>query len=132
MTCGLGWFISNGENQPSVGLMLRGIHCHWLYGTVLFLFISFANNGEFPFFLFQALLLEFMNCGDIKISNLYKYLIVPLLLIIIGLTRLWVMLGTVSHLNSALFHGICPARFTSSLKLLFLPGLVAPPSSGAI
>ena len=27
----------------------------------------------------------------------------------------------VSHLKSALFHGICPARFTSSLKLLFSP-----------
>ena len=37
----------------------------------------------------------------------------------------------VSHLKSALFHGICPARFTSSLKLLFLPGpgLGAPLSS---
>src|SRR6218665_3957949 len=33
------------------------------------------------------------------------------------------LLGTVSHLNSALFHGICPVRFTSSLKPLFLPGL---------
>src|SRR6218665_3225462 len=36
---------------------------------------------------------------------------------------LWVPLfGIVSHLKSALFHGICPARFTSSLKLLFSPG----------
>jgi len=36
--------------------------------------------------------------------------------------------STVSHLNSALFHGICPAHFTSSLKLLFSPrpGLGAP------
>src|SRR6218665_1636399 len=45
---------------------------------------------------------------------------------------LWVPLfGIVSHLKSALFHGICPARFTSSLKLLFLPGpgLGAPLSS---
>ena len=34
-------------------------------------------------------------------------------------------------LNSALFHGICPARFTSSSKLLFSPerGLGAPLSS---
>src|SRR6218665_166811 len=40
----------------------------------------------------------------------------------IGPSRLWVpLLGTVSHLNSALFHGICPARFTSSLKLSFSP-----------
>src|SRR6218665_2724927 len=47
-------------------------------------------------------------------------------------SRLWVpLLGTVSHLNSALFHRICPARFTSSLKLLFSPrpGLGAPLSS---
>src|SRR6218665_3242722 len=46
--------------------------------------------------------------------------------------RLWVPLfGMVSHLKSALFHGICPARFTSSLKLLFSPGpgLGAPLSS---
>src|SRR6218665_1792287 len=37
----------------------------------------------------------------------------------------------VMALKSALFHGICPARFTSSLKLLFLPGpgLGAPLSS---
>jgi len=28
----------------------------------------------------------------------------------------------VSHLNSALFHGIWPALFTSSLQLLFSPG----------
>ena len=41
----------------------------------------------------------------------------------VGPSQLWVpLLGTVSHLKSALFHGICPARFTSSLKLLFLPG----------
>src|SRR6218665_981357 len=41
----------------------------------------------------------------------------------IGLFRLWVLLpGIVSHLKSALFHGICPARFTSSLTLLFSPG----------
>src|SRR6218665_3686189 len=32
------------------------------------------------------------------------------------------LFGIVSHLKSALFHGICPARFTSSLKLLFSPG----------
>ena len=32
------------------------------------------------------------------------------------------LLGTVSHLKSALFHRICPARFISSLKLLFSPG----------
>ena len=45
----------------------------------------------------------------------------------IGPSRLWVpLLGTVSHLNSALFRGICPAHCTSSLKLLFLPGLGAP------
>src|SRR6218665_3188175 len=47
-------------------------------------------------------------------------------------SRLWVtLLGTVSQLNIALFHGICPARFTSSLKLLFSPspGLGAPLSS---
>ena len=38
-------------------------------------------------------------------------------------SRLWVpVLGTVSHLNSALFHGICPVCFTSSLKPLFSPG----------
>ena len=50
----------------------------------------------------------------------------------IGPSRLWVLLfGIVSHLKSALFHGICPARFTSSLKLLFSsgPGLGAPLSS---
>jgi len=50
----------------------------------------------------------------------------------IGHSRLWVpLLGTVSHLNSALFLGICPVRFTSSLKPLFSsrPGLVAPLSS---
>src|SRR6218665_1755478 len=41
----------------------------------------------------------------------------------VGPSRLWVPLrGTVSHLNSALSHGICPARFTSALKLLFSPG----------
>ena len=41
----------------------------------------------------------------------------------IGCSRLWVpLLGTVSHLNYALFHGICPVRFTSSLKPLFSPG----------
>ena len=28
----------------------------------------------------------------------------------------------VSHLKSAHFHELCPARFTSSLKLLFSPG----------
>src|SRR6218665_25601 len=40
-------------------------------------------------------------------------------------------LGTVSHLKSALFHGICPTRFTSSLKCLLSPGpgLRAPLSS---
>src|SRR6218665_4082166 len=34
-------------------------------------------------------------------------------------------------ISQALFHGICPARFTSSLKLLFSPGpgLGAPPSN---
>src|SRR6218665_4197876 len=50
----------------------------------------------------------------------------------IGPSRSWVPLpGMFSHLNSALFHGICPARFTSSLKLLFSPrpGLRAPLSS---
>src|SRR6218665_1335967 len=43
------------------------------------------------------------------------------------------LLGTVSHLKSALFHGICPARFTSALKLFFSPGpgLGAPLSSRA-
>ena len=36
---------------------------------------------------------------------------------------MWVPLpGLVDHLNSALFHGICPAHFTSSLKLLSSPG----------
>src|SRR6218665_684999 len=48
------------------------------------------------------------------------------------LFRLWVpLLGIVSHLKPALFHGICPARFTSPLKLLFSPGpgLGAPLSS---
>src|SRR6218665_293814 len=42
------------------------------------------------------------------------------------------LLGTVSHLNSALFHGMCPARSISSLTLLFSlgPGLaVAAPLS---
>ena len=46
--------------------------------------------------------------------------------------RLWVpLLETASHLKSALFHGINPARFTSSLKLLLSPGpgLGAPLSS---
>src|SRR6218665_2301882 len=50
----------------------------------------------------------------------------------IGSSRLWVpLLGTISHLKSALFHGICPVRFTRSLKLLFspAPGLGAPLSS---
>src|SRR6218665_3073760 len=50
----------------------------------------------------------------------------------IGPSRLWVpLLGTFSHLTSALFHGICPARFTSPLNLLFSPGsgLGAPLSS---
>ena len=49
-----------------------------------------------------------------------------------GPSRLWFpLLGTVSHRNSALFNGICPARFTSCLKLLFSPGpgLGAPLSS---
>ena len=49
-----------------------------------------------------------------------------------GPSRLWVPpLGTVSHLNSTLFRGTSPVRFTSSLKLLFLPGpgLRAPLSS---
>ena len=42
-----------------------------------------------------------------------------------------VIILLVSHLKSAFFHGICPARFTSSLKLLFSPGpwLGAPLSS---
>ena len=41
----------------------------------------------------------------------------------IGPSRLWApLLVTVSHMKFALFHGICPARFTSSLKLLFSPG----------
>ena len=47
-------------------------------------------------------------------------------------SRLWVpLLGTVSHLKSALFHVVCSARFTSSLKLSFSPGygLGAPLSS---
>jgi len=39
------------------------------------------------------------------------------------------LLGTVSHLNSALFHGICSALFSSSLKPLFSPGLGEPLSS---
>src|SRR6218665_2712886 len=50
----------------------------------------------------------------------------------IGPFRLCVPLfRIVFHLKSALFHGICPARFTSSLKLLFSPGpgLGAPLSS---
>src|SRR6218665_761160 len=50
----------------------------------------------------------------------------------IGPSRLCAPLfGIVSHLKSALFHGICGARFTSSLKLLFSPGpgLGAPLSS---
>jgi len=50
----------------------------------------------------------------------------------IGPSRLWVpLLGTISHLKSALFHRICPAHFTSSLRLLFSlgPGLGAPLSS---
>ena len=50
----------------------------------------------------------------------------------IGPFRLWVPLFRIaSHLKSALLHGICPARFTSSLKLLFSPGpgLGAPLSS---
>src|SRR6218665_2255629 len=49
-----------------------------------------------------------------------------------GPSRLWVpLVGIVFHLKSALFHRICPARFTSSLKLLFSPGpwLGAPLSS---
>src|SRR6218665_3573031 len=42
----------------------------------------------------------------------------------IGPSRLWVpLLGIASHLR------ICPAPYTSSLKLLFLPGLEAPLSS---
>src|SRR6218665_982052 len=41
----------------------------------------------------------------------------------IGPSRLWdPLFGIVSHLKSALFHGICPARFTSCLKLLYSPG----------
>src|SRR6218665_362719 len=50
----------------------------------------------------------------------------------IGPSRFWVpLLGTVSHLNSALFHVICPAHITNSFKLLFSPGpwLGAPLSS---
>ena len=50
----------------------------------------------------------------------------------IGPFRLWVPLfRIVFHLKSALFHGICPARFISFLKLLFSPGsgLGAPLSS---
>jgi len=50
----------------------------------------------------------------------------------IGPSRLWVpLLGAVSHPKSALFHGIGPARFTTSLKLLFSlgPGLGVPLSS---
>src|SRR6218665_231046 len=41
----------------------------------------------------------------------------------IGTSRLWVpLLGTVSHLNSTLFHVTCADRFTSFSKLLFTPG----------
>src|SRR6218665_2991467 len=50
----------------------------------------------------------------------------------IGPSRSWVPPpGMVSHMNPALFHGICPAPFTTSLKLLFSlgPGLRAPLSS---
>jgi len=50
----------------------------------------------------------------------------------IGSSPLWVpLLGTVSYPNSALFHGICPAHYTSSIKPLFSPGpgLEAPLSS---
>ena len=39
----------------------------------------------------------------------------------IGPFELWIPLfGIVSHLKSALFQGICPSRFTSSLKLLLV------------
>ena len=48
----------------------------------------------------------------------------------IGHSLLWVpLLGTVSHLNSALCHGIYLVRFTSSLRPLFSSGLGAPLSS---
>jgi len=51
-----------------------------------------------------------------------RYLMLARPLNIIGPSRLWVpLLVTVSHLKSALFHGICPASFTSSLTLLFSP-----------
>src|SRR6218665_118381 len=61
-----------------------------------------------------------------------QLLLLPRPLHITGPPRLWAPLpGTVSHLNSALFHGIYPARFTSFLKLLFSPGpgLETPQSS---
>ena len=52
-----------------------------------------------------------------------------------GLNNIWPsrllvpLLATVSDLKSTLFHGICTSHFTSSLKLLFLPGLGVPLSS---
>jgi len=40
----------------------------------------------------------------------------------IGLSRLWVPLpGTVSHLNCARYHGICPVPSKNSQRLLFSP-----------
>src|SRR6218665_2506657 len=67
---------------------------------------------------YDVVVLEMMSMTS---SLLY---VTPLMLSAnIGPSRLWVPLfGIVSHLKSALFHGICPARFISSLKLLFSPG----------
>jgi len=52
------------------------------------------------------------------------YLILAWLLNSIGPSQSWVPLPRmVSHLNSVLFHGICPAPFTSSSKLIFARAL---------
>src|SRR6218665_2512149 len=70
------------------------------------------------------------NLSTLPPEVILWYLMIAQPLNSIGPTQLWVpLLGTVSHLSSALFLGICPVCFTSSLKPLFSPGAWAGLSS---